>query len=59
MQNCEAILQSSKNPRTDFLRRNIRGIGGAAQPLPGAMEAKAGTPESPWRRGLSVELAKE
>jgi hypothetical protein len=38
---------------------HLRGIGGAAQPLPGAMEAKAGTPESPWRRGLSVELAKE
>ena len=38
---------------------HLRGIGGAAQPLPWAMEAKAGTPESPWRRGLSVELAKE
>ena len=58
MQKCNALLQSPENPWMDFPGRNIRGIGrAAAGGCRKAMEAKAETLESPWRRGMFSRIS--
>ena len=48
------IVRNMRTPATSW-----QGIVGAAEPLPQAMQAKAGTPKSPVLAGLVPKPAKE